>query len=249
VAAGPASSGGYSLAIGGQHRYEQPWGAARDNDVCRSYRDNSWDNSNLSFRGFHLELLLTNKADTPVQNGWTPTYTTAGGQGGRFCYNPYPDGRGTEVMPDGTGSVTFFALIPNEDYVNSVRLEVNGQVIQFCLNSNGDYCSGGEVASQPGSAPSGPTATPPPPAPPSVEAYVTEENDDCILYSWSVQNVKEIYFDGEGVAGNGHHLECDEDVDDDDGDVDNPILRIVHNDGRVEEINLEPDDDNPYWRD
>jgi hypothetical protein len=265
TATGPSSSGGYTLALGSQRRYEQPWGAAVAGDVCQSYRENRWDNSTPNFRGFNLELLLTNQANEPVPNGWTPTYTTQGGQSGRFCYHPYPDGRGTEVAPGTTGSVTFFALVPADDYVNSVRLEVNGQVLQFCLNSNGEYCSAGQVASQPTPPPTAPTATPAPPAPPaapSIEVYVTED-DDCIVYGWNIQNVKEIYFDGRGVPGNGQHRDCDdnnnsndnssdddEDNDNsDDGDVDNPIVRIVHLDDRIEELSLEPDSDNPYWRD
>lgn len=263
VATGPSSSGGYTLALGSQRRYEQPWGAAVAGDVCRSYRENNWDNGNPNFRGFNLELLLTNQSNAPVPDGWTPTYTTQGGQSGRFCYHPYPDGRGTDVAPGTTGSVTFFALVPADDYVNSVRLDVNGQVLQFCLNSNGEYCSAGQVASQPTPPPAEPTPPPPPPPPsqPSIEVYVTED-DDCIVYGWNIQNVKEIYFDGRGVPGNSQHRDCDDsdnnndnsDDDDDndnrdDGDVDNPTIRIVHLDDRIEEISLEPDDDNPFWRD
>jgi hypothetical protein len=269
AATGPSSSGGYTLALGSQRRYEQPWGAAVAGDVCRSYRENNWDNGNPNFRGFNLELLLTNQSNTPIADGWTPTYTTQGGQSGRFCYHPYPDGRGTDVAPGTTGSVTFFALVPADDYVNNVRLEVNGQILQFCLNSNGEYCSAGQVASQPTPPPAQPTQPPPPPPPPSqpsIEVWVTED-DDCIVYGWNIQNVKEIYFDGRGVPGNSQHRDCDDsdnnngndngndndnDNDNDnsdDGEVDNPIIRIVHLDDRIEEISLEPNSDNPHWRD
>jgi hypothetical protein len=273
IATGPSSSGGYTLALGSQRRYEQPWGAARDGDVCKTYQENNWDNSNPNFRGFNLELLLTNKADTLVPNGWTPTYTTQGGQSGRFCYHPYSDGRGTEVIPGATGSVTFFALVPADDYVNTVRLEVNGHVLQFCLDSNGEYCSEGQLASQPTPAPAVQTPTPAAPSAPYIEVYVTED-DGCIVYGWNIQNVKEIYFDGRGVPGIGQHRDCNDNSNDnnsndnandndndndndngnsndnnDDGDVSNPTLRIIHLDDRIEDIFLEPDSDSPYWRD
>jgi hypothetical protein len=133
----------------------------------------------------------------------------------------------------------------------------------------------------PTSSPTVQAPTPVPPNPPSIEAYVTEKSD-CIVYVWNIQNVKEVYFDGKGVAGNGQHWDCDgngndnngndnngndnnsndnnsndndngngndNDNNNDDGDVSNPTLRIIHLDGRVEDISLEPDSDNPYWRD
>ncbi len=85
----------------------------------------------------------------------------------------------------------------------------------------------------------------PPSGPPSVDAWVTMRGD-CVYYGWNVNNVKEVYFDGKGVTGQGQKKDwC---FGDDDDDVENPTLRIIHRDGRVEEIFISDAPGSPYWR-
>jgi hypothetical protein len=72
----------------GNHIYEQPWGAARGGDVCQTYRDHSWDDEKPFYRGFNIELLLTNNSTIPAPDDWgeNVTYLTANGKSSDFCY-------------------------------------------------------------------------------------------------------------------------------------------------------------------
>ncbi len=139
VISGPSTSGGYTLALGRQHKYEEPWGAARG-DLCQTYNTGNWDDTNPNFRGFNLELSLTNDSNTFVADGWLPIFITARGQRVQVCYHSYGGGQGTGVAPGETGYVTFFSLVPKGDYVQTVQLTVNGYTLQICLDGNGGYC-------------------------------------------------------------------------------------------------------------
>lgn len=90
-----------------------------------------------------------------------------------------------------------------------------------------------------------PVVVPPvvPSGPPSVDAWVTMRGD-CLVYGWNVNNVREVHFDGQGVAGQGQKKVCD----DDEYEDTNPTLRIIHRDGRVEEIFISDAPGSPFWR-
>ncbi len=135
-----SSSGGYTVVVGSKHIYEEPWGAARGGDVCRTYRENSWDDENPNFRGFNIELLLANRSQIPVAEDWGGvTYITAAGRTGNMCYHSYP---GSGPQPGATSSVTWFALIDRGDYVRVIQLpNVNGQFLQICLDGSGAHTS------------------------------------------------------------------------------------------------------------
>jgi hypothetical protein len=129
-------SGDYSLVVGSKHIYEEPWGGARGGDVCKTYRDNAWDDKNPNFRGFNIELLLTNRSQIPVAEDWGGVnYITAAGKSSHMCYHGYP---GSGPQPGGTSSVTWFALVDRGDYVRVIQLpNVNGQFLQICLDASG----------------------------------------------------------------------------------------------------------------
>ena len=145
--AGPASGGQnppagsiYILRLGNQHRYEEPWGTPKG-DVCEAYRNNSWDDEHPNFRGFNVELLLTNQSAVKVQDDWGEGmhFFTANGQEVKACYYGYG---GAGPAPNGTTSLTFFTVVPKGDYVSMMRLNLNGQSIQLCLDGRGgwSYC-------------------------------------------------------------------------------------------------------------
>jgi hypothetical protein len=134
---GPARSTIYALSIGNQHRYEEPWGAPVGSP-CDAYRNNAWDNKNPNFRGFNVEMLLTNNSSNKVQDDW--------GEGMRFftnrgdevtaCYYGY-DGAGPP--PKGTTSLTFFSVIPQGTFVQLMQLNLNGEFLQICLDGSGGW--------------------------------------------------------------------------------------------------------------
>jgi hypothetical protein len=131
----PSGTAAYTVNVG-KHIYEQPWGAARGGDVCQTYRDHSWDDEKPFYRGFNIELLLTNNSTIPVPDDWGEDvdYVTANGKSGPFCYYGYS---GAGPQPGATSSVTFFALIDQGDHVRYVQLNINGQRMTVCLDGAG----------------------------------------------------------------------------------------------------------------
>jgi hypothetical protein len=134
----PVGSGVYVLRIGSQHRYEEPWGAPKDGNPCRAWESGNWDDENPNFRGFNVELLLTNNSTTKVQDDWGENmrFFTAGGQEVTACYYGYA---GVGPPPGGTTSLTFFSVVPKGDYVQIMQLNLNGQFIQICLDGRGGW--------------------------------------------------------------------------------------------------------------
>jgi hypothetical protein len=134
---GSGGSGGlYRLRVGGQHRYEEPWGAPGDGDPCNSWRNDSWDDKNPNFRGFNLELLLTNNSDTKIADEWAETmsFITANNKEVLACYYGYT---GMGPAPKGETSVTFFTVVERGDYVRNVYATINGQQLRLCLGPDG----------------------------------------------------------------------------------------------------------------
>ncbi|MCB0210555.1 MAG: hypothetical protein KDJ52_14550 [Anaerolineae bacterium] len=131
----------YLLQIGGQHRYEEPWGAPRNGDPCYAQDHGDWDDKNAGFRGFNVELILTNNSTVKVTDLWPESirFITAGGQEVKAC--PY-DYFGAGPVPGGQNSVTFFTVVPKGDYVQVIQLVLNGQITQICLDGRGgaSYC-------------------------------------------------------------------------------------------------------------
>lgn len=71
-----------------------------------------------------------------------------------------------------------------------------------------------------------------PSGPPSINVCAEPAEGICYIFRWDIQNVKEIYFDGEGVTGHDSRKVCDADALP--GERGN--LRIVHLDGHSETI-------------
>lgn len=135
----PAPSGGpYVLAIGNQHKYEEPWGAPVGGNSCRAWENNEWDDENPNFRGFNVEILFTNNSTAKVQDEWgeNMTFLTAGGQEVTACYYGY---NGAGPPPGGATSLTFFSVVPRGDYVQTMQLNLNGQFTQLCLDGQGGW--------------------------------------------------------------------------------------------------------------
>ena len=128
----------YVLQLGGQHRYEEPWGWDRG-DPCQAWETGNFDDTKPNYRGFNVELLLTNNSDKKVPDEWPITFTTAKGQAVRACYYGY-DGSGPK--PGVTNSVTFFTVVEQGDYVETVTFTLDDQVIRLCLDGQGaaDRC-------------------------------------------------------------------------------------------------------------
>jgi hypothetical protein len=134
----PVDSGLYVLSIGSQHRYEEPWGAPKDGNPCRAWETGNWDDENPNFRGFNVELLLTNNSTAKVQDDWGENmrFFTAAGQEVTACYYGYA---GVGPPPGGTTSLTFFSVVPKGDYVQTMQLNLNGQFIRICLDGTGGW--------------------------------------------------------------------------------------------------------------
>jgi hypothetical protein len=127
----PAVSGRYVLSVG-KHIYE-PWGAPKGGDICESYRRRDFDDR-VQMKGFNIEFLLTNNSSIPVPDDWSPSFVTAKGRTVQVCYYGYA---GSGPQPGATSSMTFFTIVEPDDYVRVVQLEVNGEVIQICLDAAG----------------------------------------------------------------------------------------------------------------
>jgi hypothetical protein len=137
---GPTGSGLYTLGIGSQHRYEEPWGAPKSGDPCEAAQNNNWDDRHPDYRGFNVELLLTNNSAVKVQDDWGENmrFFISGGQEVAACYYVY-DASPEGPVPGGTSSVTFFTVVPKGQFVQVMQLNLNGQFIQICLDGSGGW--------------------------------------------------------------------------------------------------------------
>jgi hypothetical protein len=132
----PAQDDGlYTLAIGSQHRYEEPWGWDRG-DPCQAWESGDFDDTQPFYRGFNVELLLTNNSAEKVPDAWPVSFTTAGGKTVKTCYYGY-GGSGPE--PGETSSVTFFTVVDQGDFVENITFSFNGQTVQLCLDGKGGW--------------------------------------------------------------------------------------------------------------
>ncbi|HEY85481.1 MAG TPA: FHA domain-containing protein [Chloroflexi bacterium] len=130
-----AGSGPYELKVGNQHRYEEPWGGDRG-DPCEAWRTGNFDDKHPNFRGFNLELLLTNNSQAKVADTWGDdiSFFTASGGEVKACFYGYG---GAGPPPKATASVTFFTVVPQGDYVQVVQLDLGGYTIRLCLDGKG----------------------------------------------------------------------------------------------------------------
>jgi hypothetical protein len=128
----------YELRLGSQHRYEEPWGAPRHGDPCEAWNNNDWDDRNANFRGFNVELLLTNNSPFKISDEWGENirFFTNRGQEVTACYYVYA---GSGPAPQGTTSVTFFSVVPKGDFVQVIELNLNGQYSRLCLDGRGGW--------------------------------------------------------------------------------------------------------------
>ena len=125
----------YILAVGNQHRYEEPWGWDRG-DPCEAWRTGNFDDTKPNYRGFNVELLLTNHSESKVPDDWSVSFTTAKGKSVRACRYSY---EGAGPPPGATSSVTFFTVVEKGDYVERITLNLNDQVIRLCLDGRGGW--------------------------------------------------------------------------------------------------------------
>lgn len=125
----------YTLAIGSQHRYEEPWGWDRGNP-CQAWESGNFDDTKPFYRGFNVELLLTNNSAEKVPDAWPVSFTTAGGKTVKACYYGY-EGSGPE--PGETSSVTFFTVVDQGDFVENITFSYKGQTVQLCLDGKGGW--------------------------------------------------------------------------------------------------------------
>jgi len=134
---GPVRSTIYTLSLGNQHRYEEPWGAPIGSP-CEAARNDSWDDTNPNFRGFNVELLLTNNSDAKIQDDWGENmrFLTNKGQEVTACYYGY---EGVGPPPKSTTSLTFFSVVPKGDFVQTMQLNLNGEFLQICLDGGGGW--------------------------------------------------------------------------------------------------------------
>lgn len=130
----------YILKVGNQHRYEEPWGWDRG-DPCEAWATGNFDDTKPYYRGFNIELLLTNNSAAKVPDAWPISFTTAKGKSVQACYYGY-DGSGP--APGATSSVTFFTVVEKGDYVEKITFSLHDQAVQICLDGQGgwSYCQG-----------------------------------------------------------------------------------------------------------
>jgi hypothetical protein len=143
--AGPADSEGtvrptrddglYVLAVGSQHRYEEPWGWDQG-DPCKAWETGDFDDTKPFYRGFNVELLLTNNSNEKIPDAWPVNFVTANGQSVKACYYGY-EGSGPE--PGETSSVTFFTVVEQGDFVELITFNLNNQTVQLCLDGKGGW--------------------------------------------------------------------------------------------------------------
>lgn len=125
----------YTLELGSQHRYEEPWGWDRGNP-CEAWQTGNFDDTKPNYRGFNVELLLTNHSDKKIPDQWPISFTTAKGQSVQACYYAYA---GSGPPPKATSSVTFFTVVEKGDYVEKITLDLEGQIVQLCLDGRGGW--------------------------------------------------------------------------------------------------------------
>jgi ketosteroid isomerase-like protein len=123
----------YLLEVGGQHRYEEPWGWDRG-DPCAAWRDDNFDDTKPNYRGFNVELLLTNNSAEKIPDEWPVTFTTAGGKTVEACIYGY---QGAGPPPGTSSSATFFTVVEQGDHVNTIAFILNGNIAQLCLDGTG----------------------------------------------------------------------------------------------------------------
>ena len=123
----------FVLELGNQHRYEEPWGWDQG-DPCQAWQSGEWDDTKPNYRGFNIELLLTNNSEEKAPDDWPVTFTTAQGKSVPACYYAY-DGSGPP--PGATNSVTFFTVVEKGDYVEVITFQLNDQLIRLCLDGQG----------------------------------------------------------------------------------------------------------------
>ncbi len=131
----PKDDGLYELAVGNQHRYEEPWGWDKG-DPCTAWQTGDFDDTKPYYRGFNVELLLTNNSDKKVPDDWPISFTTVNGKNVKACYYGYP---GSGPPPGATSSVTFFTVVEQGDYVNTITLSLEDQTIKICLDGRGGW--------------------------------------------------------------------------------------------------------------
>ncbi len=127
--------GFYVLRLGGQHRYEEPWGWDRG-DPCEAWATGNFDDTQPNYRGFNIELLLTNNSEIKVPDNWPISFTTAQGKSVKACYYGYED---AGPSPGTTNSVTFFTVVEKGDFVEMITLNLNGQTVRLCLDGGGGW--------------------------------------------------------------------------------------------------------------
>ncbi len=132
---GGAQKGMYLLEMGNQHLYQEPWGGDRG-DPCEAWRTGNFDDNDPNYRGFNLELRLTNNSNQKVSDEWAEDLSFFTNQGKELtaCYYGY-DGMGPP--PDGTTSVTFFSVVPKGDYVSVAELNIDGETLRLCFDGRG----------------------------------------------------------------------------------------------------------------
>jgi len=132
----PAQDDGlYVLKLGNQHRYEEPWGWDRG-DPCKAWETGDFDDTKPNYRGFNVELLLTNNSDSKLPDAWPISFTTAKGKSVKACYYGYKD---SGPPPGATTSVTFFTVVEKGDYVEKITFSLNDQTVQLCLDGKGGW--------------------------------------------------------------------------------------------------------------
>ncbi|MBE7555205.1 MAG: nuclear transport factor 2 family protein [Anaerolineales bacterium] len=132
----PARDDGlYVLKIGNQHRYEEPWGWDRG-DPCKAWETGDFDDTRPNYRGFNVELLLTNNSETKAPDAWPISFTTAKGKSVKACYYGY---EGSGPPPGTTSSVTFFTVVEKGDYVEKITFSLDDQTVQLCLDGQGGW--------------------------------------------------------------------------------------------------------------
>jgi hypothetical protein len=131
------NDGLYVLELGDQHRYEEPWGWDRG-DPCKAWETGNFDDTKPNYRGFNVELLLTNNSETKVPDAWPINFTTAKGKTVNACYYGY---EGSGPQPGVTRSVTFFTVVEKGDYVEKITFSLNDQTVQLCLDGQGGWSS------------------------------------------------------------------------------------------------------------
>lgn len=131
----PATTQAFTLQMGNQHEYKQPWGAPRyPDDLCR----NEWDDK-VRMKSYYIELALTNNALPKIADNWSPVFITAKGKRLKGCGYHYA---GSGPPTGATSNVTYFTVVDLDDYVSKISLTVENQTFDLCLTPEGTSASG-----------------------------------------------------------------------------------------------------------